>query len=585
MDVLDNINYLFDRDDLIVDNDQVRVESSAHHCLSLFESVSSSSIFTSLQQYAKTCFPKMKDTIVLGTPTITTWSHSDGFSELERLVGSIHSRLSKRDPVERDEPYYLEDWIEWTSDKISDNRPIVVFDMGLTSAQVKMVQSWENVYLVPFPFKLLPKHLTRDGNVSWKSLLIYLALQQLPSIIFIDTKYELVGNFGAIDSEMLESGKFLVKDGKQINLQGEIPSKIVNLLDIKSRDASCNHGVVGISKNSQAYDKVIIPLSKCALEEFCILNDEQYRTLFSSLTKKTDMRCESVPNFWENTLISSRRVPDSTAIIQKKKFALVIPFTENQSEKLVKAIQNWGKVKYAPCDDSLESRGFGGKADLIFYTNRNENLEINSLLKKTILSLSGIKGENPILKCFSKVAVIYAKLPDHQDAYPYGPSNQFYKLIFSPIIYETYEYFMYMEPDCVPIRPNWVTAILSTTETQKEAKPGFWVLGSVFRGSLVLETPVLRFHINGNAIYSTSQAYRSVLDRVRAVHLNAFDVDIINFILNDEKEHATKQYVDKFVFHEIIQNYYHSAWSENFLREKFPRTFLIHGGEQTDKES
>ena len=91
MDVLDNINYLFDRDDLIVDNDQVRVESSAHHCLSLFESVSSSSIFTSLQQYAKTCFPKMKDTIVLGTPTITTWSHSDGFSELERLVGSIHS--------------------------------------------------------------------------------------------------------------------------------------------------------------------------------------------------------------------------------------------------------------------------------------------------------------------------------------------------------------------------------------------------------------------------------------------------------------------------------------------------------------
>ncbi len=61
-------------------------------------------------------------------------------------------------------------------------------------------------------------------------------------------------------------------------------------------------------------------------------------------------------------------------------------------------------------------------------------------------------------------------------------------------------YAFYMEPDCVPIRPDWLGQLLDRLEHANA-----WIIGSVYRGRGTLYRPFMR-HLNGNAIYAVGDA-------------------------------------------------------------------------------
>ena len=75
-----------------------------------------------------------------------------------------------------------------------------------------------------------------------------------------------------------------------------------------------------------------------------------------------------------------------------------------------------------------------------------------------------------------------------------GPNNQFFETMRR--VGGVGRYVFYMEPDCVPIRPDWLGGVLDRLE-QTDASP----IGSVYRGKGTLDRRFMR-HLNGNAIYA-----------------------------------------------------------------------------------
>jgi hypothetical protein len=248
---------------------------------------------------------------------------------------------------------------------------------------------------------------------------------------------------------------------------------------------------------------------------------------------------------------------------------VVVPFVRKQMKQMLQFLDRWALPQYAPLNDTLVT-SMRHPIDLIFYFNRQRDFaieeQINTNLKK-----------NNIAKYFSAIKFMYAGLSDAEDLYPYGPTNMFYKLMDNPIVRENYYYFFYMEPDCLPIRPGWLDIIQELTFTRSTP---FWIQGGIYYGSVTLQEKD-RFHINGNAIYSTADDYHELLRAVMKHVLLAYDIDIMNFLLTDIQ--LLRRVWHQFVYSDFIANMFRSSYSEKKMRDEMPNLYFIHGGTNIDE--
>lgn len=247
---------------------------------------------------------------------------------------------------------------------------------------------------------------------------------------------------------------------------------------------------------------------------------------------------------------------------------VVIPFHKRQVDMLMKNIQSWSR--YQPCEGNF-------KVGLIFFVSGVPDESLRLKLKESV-------GTN----CFDSINVEFAGLEGDQDHYLKGTRIMFEQMISKSLNFgeKKPSHVFYMEPDCLPIRPNWLHAI------NKHVIPPnapFWMKGSVYRGHA--ESVSTRFlynhvHINGNAIYNIesdefkdfySNLVSPLVRRKYNERNRAYDTDIFKLLFWNNARN-TAQFFHKFQFSDFIQNHWHSEYSFKEIRHNSPDTFLVHGG-------
>ena len=181
--------------------------------------------------------------------------------------------------------------------------------------------------------------------------------------------------------------------------------------------------------------------------------------------------------------------------------AVVVPFVVRQLERVYAMLESWSESGKRPCAcGGQPGRGRGGEwteasnaggasvADLVFYFSRDLENASDGMCTPT-LSCAGLKrqllesakrgGEG----CFRAVGFMSARISPELDVYTprnsSGPARQFYALHQDQVFRARYGWFLYHEPDVVPVRDGWLAAVLAETQPGGSA---FWMKGSIFRG-------------------------------------------------------------------------------------------------------
>lgn len=253
---------------------------------------------------------------------------------------------------------------------------------------------------------------------------------------------------------------------------------------------------------------------------------------------------------------------------------------DNYNEKWKNEL--FGKAKNTKGNDHFSfANSLGRNVTLIVFMNTRYDLEIETKIAKTFHSLL-----DRTKSCFSGIRFRYADLVGEKDSYLMGSRMMFELMMQGNAAMDNPGYAFYMEPDCLPIRSNWLSLVDSHT---RWPNPPFWLKGSIFRGDMKIvgtTNIVNMFHINGNAIYNLRdlELQRFYFRRVRKFiedkvkKEGAYDTDVAMYLQNGHFLTEALDIAHKFQFSEFIQNLYHSNYSISGLAKKNRVTVMVHGG-------
>ena len=286
----------------------------------------------------------------------------------------------------------------------------------------------------------------------------------------------------------------------------------------------------------------------------------------------------------ENGPVSSKSLN-----MERKKFALVIPFPKSQLPQVLTQLKRWRS--YRPCTGV--SKVYHDSTDLIFYFHKTENLEMEHSVMKELTKSETASGElRSEFHCFnSNIQFWYANLLGTEDSYPSSANHMFYRLVYDPRLYTQYQYFFYAEPDTYPIRDGWLNRLLNQAYLTESS---WWVSGSVYRGSAGsnakdkskdgdLGQMFYNLHINGNALYNTVAGFREYLSSVRAkIPTEPFDTAMTRYLFHTSWR-VTREEWSHFIYSDFIINLWKTDWKTQDIVSQYPHTFLVHGKQIKDK--
>ena len=259
---------------------------------------------------------------------------------------------------------------------------------------------------------------------------------------------------------------------------------------------------------------------------------------------------------------------------------VIIPLHPRQEGTLIRSFRLWNR--FLPCDvkNTLSHSGPG--------TNVTLTLFISSK-KDTALEQRLLKGFHQISKaarsCFREVNVRHASLTGDYNNYLTGSRKMFEQMLNGSLNLGNASYALYMEPDLIPVRTGWLSAIDSHT---RYPNLNFWLKGSVFRGptSAYRNRAIYNlFHINGNAIYNLDDEdfrhfyFGQVRPYIEAHYTDgAYDTDLYKFLLDPRNYHWARKWAHKFQFTDAIRNMWHANYSLAQLMKESETVVLVHGG-------
>ncbi|EFC43319.1 predicted protein [Naegleria gruberi] len=519
-----------------------------------------------ISKYLENVMERAQFPAASGIPQLMTIVESENdFKFVENLINSVHNFYERKietynvDATVQKSPNFPKSglihdqvsnfatdaesvyWMIWSALTSQDYRKVIICNVGMSEDQVKIASKWRNVQVVKVSTYELPEQMKK--NLEIKTLILYLLLQNYHSVLYLDPRIQLRENLDDLENIL--------------NSQGYV--QLTKSAISMAQDGSCTDSVIGFVHGSNKYDILVDTLTCQYKGENCKLMD---------IMKKAGSHCSS--EYFPIDYISSENQIQNVQLLDEKAVAVVIPFLENQLGKILGNLIEWNEPQYAPCGNKKDLRK---TFDLIFYMNKDVNQGIENTL---IESLSKKKS---VTKCFRQVRFLYAHLNEEKhDKYPFGPTNQFFgMLVDNADFYTTYSHFLYLEPDVKALRPFWLEHVTSILKHYEIVKPDFWVIGSQFRGGGKVWALINRFHVNGNALYTTDASFRYYMKMIRD-HAHVFDMDPYEFLLTYDNFQLTKHVWNRMIFHEFIQNWYRTRWPEKQLRKLFPRTYLIHGG-------
>jgi hypothetical protein len=263
---------------------------------------------------------------------------------------------------------------------------------------------------------------------------------------------------------------------------------------------------------------------------------------------------------------------------------IVIPiaFKPSQLIKLERSIKWWDV--HPPClEGSWPNRPGETNTTLTFLCYGRLTAGQRSKLQDLYWSLNW-----QVCRCFQEMEIRTADLNEASDNHMKGSRAMFESITSGEIGLKNPQYVFWMEPDAVPIRPDWLNALDRTCRTDEK----FWVKGSALRHDLNWQVLSQRYgqsflyHINGNAIYNMAAGeYPKFYHRILIPYLEAkgkrhfhFDSALAFYLQDIHNVDYWRQISHHFQYTDLIQN----RWGENYSvperASKYPNTYIIHGG-------
>lgn len=266
---------------------------------------------------------------------------------------------------------------------------------------------------------------------------------------------------------------------------------------------------------------------------------------------------------------------------------IVIPFHTSQVGRVEQNLRMW--QQFPPCGREGAPAAPNGGYHLVLYSSADSKkrtyiAELEGRLQAAVANLT-----SNALGCFQSVEIHHANLSGSSDTYYKGTRLMIEKLIVGRVkLQHSPQYVFYMEPDCYPIRTNWLNALDASTRWPNAP---FWMKGSIYRGYnkgvYATRHPPQYYHINGNALYNVGDRqlkawyirhYRPYVQASSPRKDRSFDTDFWRFLNDLDNVMVARQVMHKFVYTDLVINYWKSSYSLAKLRESFPHTYLVHGG-------
>jgi len=258
----------------------------------------------------------------------------------------------------------------------------------------------------------------------------------------------------------------------------------------------------------------------------------------------------------------------SEGTLTSKAFAIVIPFYRGHVSLIKQDLAEWNTDDYWPC---RKGERYGPETDLIFHYL--ETLADEPEIEREIRNaLQEENSTSAIPMCFRNVYFHSAGLHNETAKYPRGVTIRFYTLSQNVWLAEQYSYYFLMDSDVLPIRRDWLDEIRRLAFMSDP----FWAMGTLDRASHTM--PYWWLTLNGNAIFSTDKAFRDYVMTVYRHYTGGytFDVALIHY-LKDQNWPLMQEVFPNFVYHDFIQHYSKIPWSLKLMRDRFPRTYFVHG--------
>lgn len=179
---------------------------------------------------------------------------------------------------------------------------------------------------------------------------------------------------------------------------------------------------------------------------------------------------------------------------------VVINATVSEAEAIIELMRVWAQPEWAPLapgDDPFR---------LVILLNQEPSSD-------WCAEVVAAKDSGALAESVTSVDIVPLAIPKDQDRYikdrrgdpgtygfKSGPNVQFFRGMEA--LEGSDDFALVIETDTRPIRRGWVSAARYEARQHSDA----WVLGSVYRGPEHL-SPQIRYHLNGNAIYSLGAGF------------------------------------------------------------------------------
>ncbi len=261
---------------------------------------------------------------------------------------------------------------------------------------------------------------------------------------------------------------------------------------------------------------------------------------------------------------------------------IVMPFHLKQADNVVENLETW--KAYPPCAPTIAAPGAARSNE----TSATITLFVSSAPDEALEGrLLAAFADLPVeaRACIREARVRFGNFTAEQDHYLNGSRLQFEYMLQGHLGLASPHYILYMEPDCMPIRANWL-AILD--ETTRAPSLPFWIKGSIYRGDpghFNNFRPYNLFHLNGNAIYNLHDKRFALFyfEKVRSYitkyyGISAYDTDIFKFLIDPANYNIVRPIAHMFQFTDVIQNYWHTDYSLAQITGSSTDVVLVHGG-------
>jgi hypothetical protein len=253
---------------------------------------------------------------------------------------------------------------------------------------------------------------------------------------------------------------------------------------------------------------------------------------------------------------------------------VVMPLFDGQIDRVEANLASW-ETQYPPCAATAAAATSRVRPTLVLYLSTPTTTRDEDAVRRSLLTASSTAA---VSRCFGGVVIASVS---SDNSHKTGA-----RLMFEHMINKRVEALrdarsvLYMEPDMLPIRAGWLTAL------EKDAEKGgeFWVKGSLLMGDYNATRPYLKkrkfykavlYHINGNALYFLGDGrfaafynddVRPFVVRKHGDSVGGYDTDIWEYLFDP----------DNFDQARTLLRYY--VYTPHDLAKTYPGAVLVHGG-------